>query len=75
MHQQFVTTAPPPMAKGGDYDFSAFSTQVPAISPTPRGKLEVKILLLAPTLAIENLPRVKIQMSQPFNKDPNVKNL
>ena len=25
MHQSFVTTAPPPMGKGGDYDFSAFS--------------------------------------------------
>ena len=25
MHQSFVTTAPPPTGKGGDYDFSAFS--------------------------------------------------
>ena len=25
MHQSFVTTAPPPMGKGRDYDFSAFS--------------------------------------------------
>ena len=24
MHQSFVTTAPPPTGKGGDYDFSAF---------------------------------------------------
>ena len=25
MHQSFVTTAPPPMWKGGHYDFSTFS--------------------------------------------------
>ena len=29
LHQSFVTTAPPPMGKCGDYDFSAFSAPPP----------------------------------------------
>ena len=28
MHQSFVTTAPPPTGKGGDYDFSVFNALV-----------------------------------------------
>ena len=46
MHQSFVTT------KSGDYD----SFQCPAMSPTPRDKLEVKTLLFAMLFAKENLP-------------------
>ena len=34
MHQSFVTTAPPPSGKGGDYDFSV---SVPCYEPHPEG--------------------------------------
>ena len=60
MHQSFVTIAPPPTGKGGDYDF-----QCPAKSPPPRGKLEVKTLLFAPPFTIENLSGVRILISNP----------
>ena len=63
MHQSFVTTAPPPTGKGGDYDFSV---SVPCCKPHSRlGELEVKTFLLATALAIENLPGVRILMSIP----------
>ena len=35
MLQSFVTTAPPPMGKGGDYDFTAFSALL--YKPHPQG--------------------------------------
>ena len=34
MHQSFVTTAPPPMGKGGNYDFSV---SVPCYEPRHQG--------------------------------------
>ena len=58
MHQSFVNTAPPPMGKGGDYDFSCYELH-------PQGELEVKTLLFAPPFAIENLPGERILMIKP----------
>ena len=51
MHQSFVSSAPPPTGKGGDYDFSTFMALLKA--PSPGGKLEVKTLLFAPPFTIE----------------------
>ena len=65
MHQSFVTTAPPPTGKGGDYDFSAFSALLKG------GKLEVKTLLFVLPFAIENLPGVRILMPGPNVKTPS----
>ena len=45
MHQSFVTMAPPPMGKGGDYDFSVFNALL--YTPPPGDKLEVKTMLFA----------------------------
>ena len=41
-----------------------FKFPCPAMSPTPRGKLEVKTLLFAPPFTIENLPGIRILMSK-----------
>ena len=62
MHQSFVTTAPPPMGKGGDN--LTFQFSMPCYKPLG-GKLEVTTLLFAPPLTIENIPGLRILMSKP----------
>ena len=58
----FVITAPPPMGKGGDYDFSV---SVPCYESLPQeGKLEVKTFLLALLFIIENILGVRILISK-----------
>ena len=57
VHQSFVTTAPPPTGKGGDYDFSAFSALL--LAP-PQGATGGQNFALAPPFATENLPGVRI---------------
>ena len=64
MHQSSLTTALPPTEKGGEYH-ALFSIQYPAISPTPRGTLEVKTVLFALPIAIENLPGIRKLISKP----------
>ena len=69
MHQSFVTTAPPPMGKGREYDFSVSVPcfkphQCPAISPTPRGCTGGQNFALCPALS---------SRKSPCGKDPNVK--
>ena len=59
MHKSFVTTAPPPTGKGGDYDFSV---SVPCYKPHPQGA-NWRYL---PTLS---------NRKSPWGKDPNVKTL
>ena len=67
MHQSFLTTALPPTGKGGDYDFSAFSS-------TPREQTGGQNFALCPALrnrkspwGKENLPGVRILMSKPHH--------
>ena len=48
---------PPPLRKGGDYDFS--------IDTTPGDQLEVKTLLFGLPSTIDNHPLVRILMSKP----------
>ena len=63
MHQSFVTTAPSPTGKGGDYDFSA---SVSCYKPQPRELTGGQNLALCPALRNGKFP---------LGKDSNVKNI
>ena len=64
MHQSFVSTDPPPSGKGGDYDFSVFNALLS--TPPQVDKLEVKTMLFALPLSIENLPGVREHQTLSF---------
>ena len=61
MHQPSITTAP---TYGEGQGLCLFSLQCPAISPLPRGKLEVKTFRFALPFTIENLLWVRTSMSK-----------